>query len=124
MKFKLLTICNPKLQTVMQERVELKLSYRMSKILRIINPELKKIEDKRNGLVEIYADTQTEEEIKDHKPKNVTVKVKEFMDEFNLFLGQEIELDIQKIPFELLDKNLKLSGEEFHAISDFVELPG
>jgi uncharacterized protein (UPF0248 family) len=105
---------------IFNEPLEVKLSYRISKISKKINSELKDIEMQRISLIQKYADEQTKEEKEKRTPQKVTKKLHELIKEFEAFLDTEEEIDIQPIPFELLT-SLKLSANDLNEVAIFIK---
>ncbi|MBM3210603.1 hypothetical protein FJZ33_00165 [Candidatus Poribacteria bacterium] len=107
---------------IFNEPMNVKLSYRLSKISNKINSELMAIEKQRIALVEKYADFQTEEEKKKRAPKEVKEKLEDFIKEFDTLLETEEEIDIQPIPSDLLfASDIKLSSNELDIIKNFIQ---
>ena len=107
------------LQKIFNEPMEIKLSYRLSKISRKVESELKEINEQRLKLIDKYADEQKPEDV-GKKPKQVSKRMEEFVSEFTAFLDTETDIDIQPIPFSLL-QNIKLSANDLIAIEKFIE---
>jgi len=105
---------------IFNEPLEVKLSYRISKISKKINSELKDIEMQRVSLIQKYADEQTKEEKEKKAPQRVTKRLDELVKEFEGFLNTEEEIDIQLIPFELLE-HIKLSANDLNVIEIFIK---
>jgi len=107
------------LQKIFNEPMEIKLSYRLSKISRKVESELKEINEQRLKLIDKYADEQKPEDV-GKKPKQVSKRMEEFVSEFTAFLDTETDIDIQPIPFTLL-QNIKLSANDLNVIEKFIE---
>jgi len=98
-----------------------KLAYRIQRIIAKVENVLKEIETERVRLVNIYADEQTADEIKTGKQKQVVSKIKFFLDCFNVVLQEEVEIDISKIPVDLLENNMKVSASDINVMECFIE---
>ena len=107
------------LQKIFDEPMEIKLSYRLSKISRKVESELKEINEQRLKLIDKYADEQKPEDV-GKKPKQVSKRMEEFVSEFIAFLDTETDIYIQPIPFSLL-QNIKLSANDLNVIEKFIE---
>ena len=102
---------------IFNEPMDIKLSYRLSKIANKINSELADIDKERIKLVEKYADP-----VEEGKPKQVKEKMQEFIKDFTSLLDTEEELDIQLIPLDLLlNSGIKISSNDMAEIADFIE---
>ena len=111
---------NGPLQGLMKEKVDEKMNYRLDKIYRRAEPHFKDIEAKRRELIEKYADPQNEEE-KAKGIMNVKSKLKEFTKEFDLWLAEEVGIDIEKIPLMIWTNNVQLSTVDYGVMKMILE---
>ena len=107
------------LKRLLQVEMEFKLMYRLNKITKKVIREMEEQEELRVKLIKKYGfinDKNQYEVAKD--------KVEEFTKEWVSILNDEIELDIQKIPYELLEKsNIKVSAAEMCYLELFIDEP-
>ena len=108
------------LNNIMRTQMEFKLAYRLQRIAKKIGTEIDKIEEFRLGLVNKYG-------VLDEKTKiyNVPVdKQKDFTKEFLDFLTSESELEIQLIPYDMLEKSgIRVSPADLVALEKFITTP-
>ena len=109
------------LQKVRSNVTEFKLAYRIQKVMDKVASEMKRIDEFRNSLYKKYGE-------KDEKnPNMVTIppaKEETFMKEMDEFLKDDTDLNIQQVPFELLDQSkISLSPDEVSNISKFIAEP-
>ena len=99
---------------------DLKLSYRVSKIIGQVTPFNEKIDEQGNLLVRKHGTL-------DEKAGRYNVapdKMEEFTKEFVTFLDEDVEININPIPFELLEKTgIKLSPEDMINLDPFIVAP-
>jgi hypothetical protein len=112
------------LMAVLNHPMDVKLAYRMRKITKQINMELKYIEESRSELVKKYG-----EKIKDKNGKETDqirvhdANIKKFSEEFESLLDEKVKINIEKIPFECLEAIEKISPNELSSIEIFIEEP-
>lgn len=122
MKIKLseLYFARETLKKLFSEAVSVKLAYRLSRISKKVNAEMKLVEEQRNELVKKYADEQSEEDKKKNVPISVSPsKFDEFRKEFDELLDEEIDIDTYPVELDLLSE-FKLSANDMSAIEKFV----
>ncbi len=104
------------LQKILSQDMPVKQAYRMSKLAKSADTEMKEIETQRLVLVKKYGE-------KDEKGNiNVREKMQEFMDEFNELLNEEIEISF--IPLNLMDigmQEVKLSPIDIANLEIFLD---
>ena len=99
---------------------DLKLSYRVSKILGQIKPHLEKIDDQGNALVRKHGS----HDLSTGRYNVAPDKMEEFTKDFVEFLEDPAEINIDPIPFEMLEKTgIKLSPDDMLALDPFIESP-
>jgi hypothetical protein len=88
------------LNKLIEEPLPTKISYKMMKLLGVLNGEVKLVEDQRLKLVKQYSEDGV----------SVTDDKKEqFLKEFSSFLDVEVDVDWEPISVESFGENLKLS---------------
>jgi hypothetical protein len=102
------------LQKILSQDMSIKQAYRMSKLAKCADIDMKEIETQRMALVKKYGE-------KDEKGNiTVTEKMQEFMNEFNELLNEEIEVSF--IPIDLNDlSDVKLSPIDIANIEIFLD---
>ena len=122
MKVKLRKLYEAKivLDRIFNEKMDAKLAYRLNKISKKVNTELNELEKQRIVLVKKYADEQTEEQKKKNIPARVILRLEEFIHEFDELLDSPEEIEVQKIPFVLIE-SIKLSANDLETLEDFIE---
>lgn len=105
------------LSRILAKPIDFKLAYRMTKITRKIMQESKDIESIRNELVKKYG----EEDPKTHNWRVKDDKIAEYRKEFEEFLKEEVELDIQLIPYKVMEAVGQLSALDMVAVEKLVE---
>jgi len=114
------------LTKILNNPMDVKLSYRMIKIANQFSTEINSIEKKRLALIDSYGEEEFIGEGDKKKstgrrrvtPKNTEVFAKEYEE----ILNEKIEINIAKIPMEVLS-TIKLSPVELLSIEKFVEEP-
>lgn len=106
--------------------INAKLAYRINKISNKLMSELKTIENDRIKLVNEFA-VQEEDTVVDGKEikgerRIPEEKISEFMIKFNNYLDGDSQVEIEKIPFEILDE-LKVTPAEMSVLESFIEEP-
>jgi hypothetical protein len=126
MKLKEISEAREILSKLLTNPIEAKLAYRLNKITNKILSELKTIEKDRIELVEKYVvqdpDTTVDgKEIKGQRriPED---KISDFMTEFDAYLENECNLEIEKIPYDILN-TLKVTPVEMSILANFIEEP-
>lgn len=98
--------------------MDIKLSYRLRKIAGKIRDQFKTIEKYRRELIDKYGE---------RKDDNISVppaKLEEFNKELEKFLDKEFDLDVEIIPWDVVEKSgVKLSGTDFALLEKFVNMP-
>ena len=90
-----------------------KVSYKLSKIVKKVNSEIKELEDKRIELIKQYGELKDEKiEV---KPENLVL----FMSELQTLLDLEIDLDIQPIKLDELG-DIKFSAVDLADLEKFI----
>ena len=105
------------LSRIMNIPLEAKLSYRLSKILKKIIAELNDLESERQKLVSKFGEKDEKGNVK-VKGENLT----KFSDVWKSLLSEEVELDIPKVPFEMIEK-IQISSKELLDLEDLIESP-
>jgi len=103
--------------TLINVKLDFKLSYRITKIINQVSPKLKTFHNKHTALVLKYG-------VKDEKGKMEVPEAKreEFSKELMPALMEEFEVNIDLIPLELFEKSeIKMSPEELILIKDFIQ---
>lgn len=102
------------LSKILSQDMPVKQAYRMSKLAKSANVEMKEMEEQRLILVRKYGE-------KDEKGNlNVREKMEEFVGEFNELLNEEIEISF--IPIDLNDiKDIKLSPMDIANLEIFLD---
>jgi len=122
-----LLIKQKSLDKVLSTDLPFKLSYRLTKIAVAIISEIKIIQSTRNEIIKRVGE---EQENGNFKLVN-SAQTKKFSKEWETFVEQEIELKVEKIPYELLEegfnskeeKAVKLSAYDLADIDVFVAEP-
>ena len=116
--FKELNEVRPAILRILQSPMDAKLAYRLSKIANKIDNQYKAIEKQRRELVNKYGERK-EDAIR--VPDN---KMKEFEAELNSFLEKEFDLDIQLIPWEVVEQaGIKLAPMDIAVLEKFIGVP-
>lgn len=98
------------------KQINAKAAYRISKIIKKLSDEIKDLNDSRNNLIKKYGE---------EKEGSVVVskdKTKEFIEEFNDLLKTEIEVSIEKLPFECVE-SIQLTPIDFINLDWLIEEP-
>lgn len=101
---------------IMNTPQEAKLAYRIAKIMRKLDAELKTLDEQRNNLIKKYGEQKNRQMIVPEP------KMPEFLAEFEKVLSDETEFDIQKIPVNLID-NIQITPADLLAIENYIEDP-
>jgi len=120
MKIKLVELieANKILTTIFNNPLEFKLSYRLVKLNRKINEEIIDYEKARNDLVIKKYGVKVEKGPGYTVPKE---RIEEFAAELDPILDKEIELNIDLIPFELLEQsNIPIASNDILKIEKFI----
>ena len=108
------------LDKVLVKDLPFKLSYRLTRIASKFMTEMKIIEKTRVDMIKSIGKEQENGSFKLEEPK----QQKRFKEEWEDFTQQEIELDIQKIPFELLEEGkVELSAYDMANLELFLTEP-
>lgn len=113
------------LTSILMTKVDFKLAYRIEKISKKLVAQIEKIEDQRLKLVDKYGEPEKDKDGKETGRTQVPpAKHKAFNDEFSAWLDQPADLDVQKIPYELLETSqIKLSSADVMALEKFITEP-
>lgn len=111
--FELKTLEEP-LSRLINQRLSVKVSYRLSKMLKKISSELQALEEHRQTLIKEYG-TLSE----DGQSISITdpEKLKEFQTQFKELLDEEITLDYQPLSIESIGDDIDLSVQDVAALS-------
>jgi hypothetical protein len=112
-------------ELVMQEKLDFKLSYRLSKIMRKIEPTLKALEETRLKLIEKYGERDKEGKLKQVPTPQGTMRtiLKDgFQKDWQELLDQEENVEFEKIPLSLLEAEKdKLTTQVLYLLMPFIE---
>ena len=123
---------NQPLGKLMQEKFPVRVSYGLAKLANKLNPQLKIIEDVRQGLVKKYG--ETDEETKQLAVKQDSENFEKFVAEFNELMEQEVELVIEKVKLpekvaatcdachHNMDKMLEIEPSVLMALEKFIDV--
>jgi len=126
MKIKLLEIIGAQeaINKIDRTKFDIRISYRLNKILNKLTSEIKDFDKTRNELVMKYAkETEIEDAQTKQKRKSLAVppeSLETVTKEIETLLNQEIELDIWQIPMSLLIDKLELSPVEVRMLDKFL----
>ena len=106
------------LQSLMKERLPVKISYRLAKLARKVNDQLTIIEEVRQGLVKQYGEP-------DEKGENISIKpgsknMAPFLTDLNELMGQDVEIDSDII--KLPEDGLTMEPSVLLALDKFIEV--
>ena len=106
------------LQTLLKERLPVKISYRLAKLAKKVNDQLTIIDEVRNGLVQQYGE-------KDEKGENISIKVGSknialFLTDLNELMGQEVDIDSEII--KLPEDGLTIEPSVLLALGKFIDV--
>jgi len=124
MKIKLMTIksIEDSLQKLMNKELNVRIAYRLAKVLKIITTELQEVEKARIELIRKYSDAPKQDGKSDPVSGQVQVakeKEQEFFKEFNELLQEDVEIEFEPIDISELD-DIKLSPLDLLKLTDFV----
>ena len=107
------------LREVGSQTMPIKMSIKISKLMKAIFVEVEEIEKKRLELITKYKDDTKS------KGQNITIKedkIADFQKEFATILDEEIEIKIEKISIkEIETANINLTPIHLIALEDFIE---
>ena len=116
--FKELKEAQPALLRILSAPMDVKLAYRLSKIASKIDSQFKAIEKQRRELINQYG------EKKDDAIRVPDKRMPEFEKDWNIFMEKEFDLDIQLIPWEVIEiSGVKLSPMDLTILEKFIEMP-
>ena len=111
------------LRKLVNEPLPAKVAYRIKRIMDAVTSESARVESVRVALITKYADEQTPEQKEKKEPIRVTVKLKDFQDEFGPLLDEEIELNIdKKLDFKNIE-NVKLTVQDLVSLEPWFDVP-
>jgi len=125
MKVQLSNIINSTggLRKLVNEPLPAKVAYRIKRIMDAVTSESARVEAVRVELINKYADEQTPEQKEKKEPIRVTVKLKDFQDEFGPLLDEEVELNIdKKLDFKDIE-NVKLTVQDLVGLEVWFDVP-
>ena len=100
---------------LMTTDLPIKLSYLLSKMVKVISDELINIEEVRHKLVKKYGE-EGENENFEVKPENVL----SFTKEFDEFLGTDVELFVTPIKLNDIPSDVRLSAVDMNMLTGFI----
>jgi len=117
MKIKLSEILASKeaLSKILDQELPIKTSFKLTKLVKFLDPELKNIEDHRIKLIKKYGEETEEGEVAVKGIDNI----RQFNTEFSSLLDEEIEIDFEPIPIDSLEK-VVLNAADVMRIEKFV----
>lgn len=99
------------------KELNVKLTYKIVKIIRKFTEELKSFYEVKNKLIEKYGEKKEEGGLQVSKEK-----MPEFLKELTPLLEEKINITVELIPFELLENSgIEVSPSEFIMIEKFIE---
>jgi hypothetical protein len=101
------------LTKLLDQQLAVKISYRLSKVLRLISKELTDIEDHRRRLIREHGTELADGNVTITDPE----KLKLFQDEFNELLRETITLDFDPIAIDDLGDSLTLTVADVTVLS-------
>jgi hypothetical protein len=116
MKLRLLDIKNLEvpLSNLINQRLPLKTSFKLSKVIKEISDNLQLVEEQRQKLIKEYGELNEEDQ-------SITItdpeKLATFQNEYNEFLKDEIDLNYEPISIEELGPDVNLTLSEVTTIS-------
>lgn len=113
------------LSQILMAKVDFKLAYRLQKISKKLISQMEKIEDQRLKLVSQFGEPEKDKDGKETGRQSVPAnKHKEFNDTFTKFLEKPSDVDIEKIPYELMEQSgVKVSSADILALDKFLAEP-
>lgn len=115
-----------------EEKISVKLGYRVTKVIKKVEPEVKSANEAQLALLKKYG-TPIMEEVPGEKKEGEEPKMQEsgrydlgenvevFEKEYDEFLKQELELDVLPLPLSDLE-DLKLTVREINSLDPFIEV--
>jgi hypothetical protein len=100
---------------IMEETVDFRLAYRLTKNIKKIDPELYGLEQSRIKLIEKYGDKN---------PKGIEVKpecIEDFVRDYSELLGNKVNINIELIPISLLEKIDKIKTSILVLVYPFID---
>ena len=118
MKFKLIEIYNlvKGLAKVTEKELPIKVSYRLSKFLKICSSEMEIMEASRVKLVEKYSDSDMSEKNKKVADENID----KFQEDFTSLVNEEIDIDFEPISINDLG-DISISANDLLFISKIIK---
>lgn len=116
-KTKLKTIINSReaMQRLAGQTLPVAVSYRIAKLIKLLNDELALYESERIKLCERYG------ELAENKREYKILKGAEFNRELGSLLDMDVSLDVQKV---ILPATLCITPTDIISLSDFIEIEG
>lgn len=106
------------LKTLLKTPQDPKFSYRMGKMLKKFVPVLEKLDEEGNALVRKHGT------LENGRYNVAPDKMEEFSKEFVEFLAGTLEIEFEKIPFEMIEQSkIKISPEDMLALDQFITEP-
>lgn len=117
-KFKDIKSADNIFKTILKTPQEARLSYRLAKMLNKFVPTMDKIDDQGNALVRKHG------EVQGGQYRVPPDRQEAFTAEFVAYLEQEVEINLEPIPFELIEKTgIKITPDDMIALQQFIEEP-
>jgi len=107
------------LAKVLSQDLPIKTSYRLSKVVKAVNGELKNFDEKKNELVIKYG---TKDEKGGFQVKPSDKGFGEFAKCVESLINLEIDLPIEQVSLSLEDSDIKLSAIDLSNIEQFVKI--
>ncbi|MFA5558830.1 MAG: hypothetical protein WDA59_05145 [Methanofastidiosum sp.] len=113
------------LTTIGNKDMPMKVSYKISKLLKVLSKEFANYDLNRNKLIDKYADKDSEGNVKRDDNGQIHISNKKFRESFlkehNELMDVDVELDYKPI-FKLSElENLTLTVNEISALQEFIE---
>lgn len=110
------------LSKLVDKELNIKVAYRLSKILKVVGEELSELEKARQKLVKKYSDdTKTDKDSETNQQELKVSKENEqkFFKEYSQLLEEEVEFDIKPVSIEELE-GVSLTPRDISFLSDII----
>jgi len=115
MKIKLSQIFNvqPIIKKLIEQKMPIKMAYKLSKMAKALNSEYEEIEKQRTSLIQKLGEQTGDTGQFQVKEENAQAFIKEFGEFLN---GEAVNLDFEKVSLKDLPDDIKMSPQELIAI--------
>jgi hypothetical protein len=114
------TLANTALEELLQEKLDIGVSWKLANISILLTPIVEQISRLKSKLHKDYKIQQTQQGDRFTLKANTPEELKQFSDDINALLDQEVSIaDVKKVK---LPSTLQIKGATLVALKDFVEV--